>query len=110
MPYIHAMYTVIETNVFVRAASEVWTEAERVSFINWLAINPEAGDVIPGSGGCRKVRWARADMGKRGGTRVVYFNQLECGEIWLLMIYVKAKFDTLPASFLSQLREAIEHG
>ena len=110
MPYIHAMYTVIETNVFVRAASEVWTEAERVSFINWLAINPEAGDVIPGSGGCRKVRWARAGMGKRGGTRVVYFNQLECGEIWLLMIYVKAKFDTLPASFLTQLREAIEHG
>jgi len=110
MPYVHAMYTVIETNIFVRAASEIWTEAERVSFINWLAINPKAGDVIPGAGGCRKVRWARAGMGKRGGTRVIDFNYLRQGEIWLLMIYVKAKFDTLPASFLSQLREAIEHG
>jgi hypothetical protein len=42
-------------------------DAERISFINWLASNPEAGDVIPGSGGCRKVRWSRAGMGKRGG-------------------------------------------
>lgn len=66
------MYTVIETEIFVRAASEIWTEAECASFINWLAINPEAGDVIPGSGGCRKVRWARAGMGKRGGARVIY--------------------------------------
>lgn len=81
-----------------------------MAFINWLAANPEAGDVIPGSGGCRKVRWARAGMGKRGGARVIYFNQLELGEIWLLMVYVKAKFDNLPVSFLNQLREAINHG
>ena len=49
-------------------------------------------------------------MGKRGGARVIYFNRLEHGEIWLLMVYVKAKFDNLPVSFLKQLREAIEHG
>lgn len=49
-------------------------------------------------------------MGKRGGARVIYFNQLELGEIWLLMVYVKAKFDNLPVSFLNQLREAINHG
>lgn len=49
-------------------------------------------------------------MGKRGGVRVIYFNQLARGEIWLLMIYVKAKFDNLPVSFLNQLREAIDHG
>ena len=104
------MYTVIETEVFVRAAAQVWTDVERIEFINWLAANPDAGDVIPGSGGCRKVRWTRPGMGKRGGARVIYFNRLECGEIWLLMVYVKAKFDNLPAPFLKQLREAIEHG
>ena len=104
------MYTVIETDVFVRAAAQVWTDSERVTFIDWLAANPDAGDVIPGSGGCRKVRWTRPGMGKRGGARVIYFNRLECGEIWLLMVYVKAKFDNLPVSFLKQLREAIEHG
>jgi hypothetical protein len=53
---------------------------------------------------------ATLGMGKRGGARVVYFNQLECGEIWLLIVYVKAKFDNLPITFLNQLREAIEHG
>lgn len=104
------MFTVIETDVFVRAAALVWTDAERVAFIDWLAANPDAGDVVPGSGGCRKVRWTRPGMGKRGGARVIYFNRLEQGEIWLLMVYVKAKFDNLPASFLKQLREAIEHG
>lgn len=110
MPYISDMHTVVETEVFIRAALEIWTDAERMAFINWLAANPEAGDVIPGSGGCRKVRWARVGMGKRGGARVIYFNQLELGEIWLLMVYVKAKFDNLPVSFLNQLREAINHG
>jgi hypothetical protein len=104
------MYTVIETDVFVRAAAQVWTDPERVEFINWLAASPDAGDVIPGAGGCRKVRWTRPGMGKRGGARVIYFNRLEHGEIWLLMVYVKAKFDNLPMSFLKQLREAIEHG
>lgn len=104
------MYTVIETDVFVRAAAQVWTDAERIAFIDWLAANPDAGDVIPGACGCRKVRWTRPGMGKRGGARVIYFNQLEHGEIWLLMVYVKAKFDNLPVSFLKQLREAIEHG
>lgn len=110
LPYHCPMYTVIETDVFVRAAAQVWTDAERIAFIDWLAANPDAGDVIPGAGGCRKVRWTRPGMGKRGGARVVYFNQLEHGEIWLLMVYVKAKFDNLPVSFLKQLREAIEHG
>jgi len=104
------MYTVIETEVFVRAAAQVWTDSERTEFINWLAAHPDAGDVIPGAAGCRKVRWTRSGMGKRGGARVIYFNRLEHGEIWLLMVYVKARFDNLPVSFLKQLREAIEHG
>ena len=94
---------------FCACGTQVWTDSERVEFISWLAANPDAGDVIPGAGGCRKVRWTRPGMGKRGGARVIYFNQLEHGEIWLLMVYVKAKFDNLPVSFLKQLREAIEH-
>jgi hypothetical protein len=50
---------------------------ERLEFVGWIAANPLAGDVIPGSGGCRKVRWSRSGMGKRGGVRVIYFNRLE---------------------------------
>lgn len=67
----------------------------------------DAGDVIPGSGGCRKVRWSRPGQGKRGGARVVYFNPTE-QTVWLLIVYTKAKFDNLPTSFLVQMRKAVE--
>jgi len=50
----------------------------------WLVANPEAGDVIPRSGGCRKVRWNRPGMGKRGGVRVIHYNRLADGVIYLL--------------------------
>jgi hypothetical protein len=57
MPYNAAMYSIIETAVFQRYAAEIWQDAEREAFIVWLANNPLAGAVIPGSGGLRKVRW-----------------------------------------------------
>jgi hypothetical protein len=104
-----AMQTVAETEVFQRYAASIWSEGERLEFIDWIAANPQAGDVIPGSGGCRKVRWGRAGMGKRGGARVIYFNEPD-GRIWLLIVYAKAKFDNLPAEFLVRLKAEVEHG
>jgi len=103
------MQTVAETEIFQRYAATIWTDAERVEFINWIAANPLAGDVIPGSGGCRKVRWSRTGMGKRGGARVIYFNGQD-GRIWLLIAYAKAKFDNLSADFLSKLKSEVEYG
>ncbi len=92
---------------FVRYAAEVWSEAERQEFINFIAANPEAGDIIRESGGCRKVRWSRSGTGKRGGARVIYFLASD-GAVWLLIVYSKAKFDNLPASFLAQLKKGVE--
>ncbi|MCH4563663.1 hypothetical protein MKP05_11040 [Halomonas sp. EGI 63088] len=63
------MFTIIETPVFQRYAASVWKDDERLAFISWLAENPLAGDVIPGTGGLRKVRWSRPGMGKRSGAR-----------------------------------------
>jgi hypothetical protein len=103
------MHTVAETEVFQRHAAAIWSEGERREFIDWIAANPLAGDVIPGSGGCRKVRWARAGMGKRGGVRVIYFNEPD-GRIWLLIVYAKARFDNLPAEFLAKLKAEVAHG
>jgi hypothetical protein len=80
---------------------------ERQEFINYIAANPEAGDIIRESGGCRKVRWSRPGTGKRGGVRVIYFLAPD-GTVWLLIVYSKAKFDNLPASFLAQLKKGIE--
>lgn len=110
MPYNHAMFTIIETPVFKRCADEIWSDDERLAFIEWLANNALAGYVIPGSGGLRKVRWSRPGMGKRGGARVIYFNLLEDGRIYLLIAYTKAKFDNLAPAFLNQLREEVENG
>ena len=104
------MYTVVETPTFVADASGLWSEEERGAFCAWIAANPETGDVIPGSGGCRKVRWTKAGIGKRGGVRVIYFTRRIRGEIWLLVIYAKSVRGSIPASTLRAVREAIEHG
>lgn len=103
------MHTVAETEIFQRYAADIWSDAERTAFINWIAENPLAGDVIPGSGGCRKVRWSRTGKGRRGGARVIYFNGAD-GRIWLLIVYAKAKFDNLPTEFLAKLKHEVEHG
>jgi len=109
MTYNLRMYTLIETPLFSADAKGIWTEGERGEFCAWLAQNPEAGDVIPGSGGCRKVRWARQGSGKRSGVRVIYFNRLDSGVIYLLVIYAKAVRGTIPAHILQAIQQEIEH-
>ena len=103
------MFTIIETPTFSADAQDLWSEEERGAFCAWIAANPDAGVVIPGSGGCRKVRWARSGIGKRGGVRVIYFNRLADGHIWLLVMYAKAVQGNIPARVLKAIREAIEH-
>lgn len=103
------MYTVIETPTFVRLAGEYWNDEDRSGFINYIAGDPEAGDVVPGSGGVRKVRWGSAGRGKRGGVRVIYFNRLANGEIWLLLVYGKSVRENIPAHILRQIKEEIEN-
>ncbi len=102
------MLTIAETPLFKAEADVIWSEAERNEFFTWLANNPEAGDVIAGSGGCRKLRWARSGMGKRGGARVIYFTQLSEGIIWLLMLYVKAERGSIPAHLLKAIKQSIQ--
>ena len=104
------MLTVVETPTFVRLSEDLWSEDERTVFINFIAANPEAGDVVPESGGLRKVRWGRAGRGKRGGVRVIYYNRLTQGEIWLLLIYGKSVQDNIPAHVLRQIKEELENG
>lgn len=104
------MYTVVETPLFQRLADDWWTEEERGSFVSFIAAHPEAGEVVAGSGGVRKVRWSRAGRGKRGGVRVIYFNRLSAGEIWLLVLYAKSEAEKIPAPVLRQIKEEIEHG
>ena len=66
--------------------------------------------MVPGSCGCRKVRWSRAGSGKRGGVRVIYFTRVVVEEIWLLLIYAKSVRDNIPGHLLKAVREEIENG
>lgn len=72
--------------------------------------NPEAGQVVPGTGGVRKVRWVRTGIGKRGGLRIVYFVRNQPDELWMLTLYAKAKHDNVPAQILKQLLEIFRNG
>jgi hypothetical protein len=104
------MLVIAETPTFAAEADKLWPEDERLAFFAWLAANPEASDVIPGSGGCRKVRWSRPGTGKRGGVRVIYFTRLASGEIWMLLVYSKSVRDNIPAHLLKAIRKEIEDG
>lgn len=85
------MLTVVETPIFQKQAEKIWSENERLGFIDWIADNPLAGDVIPGAGGARKVRWTVAGKGKRGGSRVIYFNLSAEGVLLLVAVYAKTE-------------------
>ncbi len=97
-PYNGSVRTVIETPTFQKQAEKLWSEDERLAFIDWIAVNPLAGDVIPGADGARKVRWSRAGSGKSSGARVIYFNLTEQEVVLLIAAYPKANRDNmLPA-------------
>ena len=98
------MYSVIEHPTFQRQAAGIWNEDELHAFVDWIAANPLAGDVIPGADGARKVRWSVQGRGKRGGARVVYFNYTAEGVLELFAVYVKAEQDNMPASDIQRQR------
>lgn len=101
MTHISAMLsrllTVVETDLFVRQADRIWSEEERVALIDHVARNPDDGDLIPGTGGVRKLRWRRAGSGKRGGARVVYFHHHADRPLYLLLAYAKARAEDMTA-------------
>jgi hypothetical protein len=102
------MLTVVETPLFQRQWPLYWTEEERGAFAAYVAEHPTAGDVVPESGGIRKVRWARTGSGKSSGVRVIHFTRTAQGEVVLLTLYAKSKTDNLTGTKLKEIRRAIE--
>jgi hypothetical protein len=83
--------TVVETPTYLKAASALFTEGEQVDVVTAIASDPEAGDLMPGTGGYRKRRFARSGMGKRGGARVVYLYGSSDFPVFLITVYSKAE-------------------
>jgi hypothetical protein len=104
------MFTFIESSVFERILPVYLDDDEYSELQQFLMQNQEAGELVPGSGGVRKVRWARPGMGKRGGLRIIYFVRYEPNEFWMLTLYAKAERDDVPAHILKQLLEAFRDG
>lgn len=104
------MFTFIESSIFERILPVYLDDDEYSEFQQFLMQNPEAGELVPGSGGVRKVRWARPGMGKRGGLRIIYLVRYQPKEFWMLTLYAKAKREDVPAHILKQLLEAFRDG
>ncbi len=102
------MLTVVESPIFQRLWPRYWEEDERAEFAAYIANDPDAGAVIRGSGGVRKVRWAREGAGKSAGVRIVYLTRNELGEIYLLTLYAKSEKSTISAATLKEIRRALE--
>ena len=99
----------IETTTFTKLLPKYLTDHEYRVFQWYLLLNPEAGNLIRGSGGVRKVRWAQKGIGKRGGIRIIYFYKKSDNERWLLTLYSKNEKVTIPSHILKKIAEKIEN-
>ena len=91
------MFSFIETRLFTKLVLEYLSEEDYAALQEALMRAPEAGPVIPGSGGVRKLRWAAPGRGKRGGYRVIYYVRRAHGVIWMLTMYPKNVAENIPA-------------
>ncbi|MGM0702483.1 MAG: transcriptional regulator [Pseudomonadota bacterium] len=100
----------IETSTFTKLLPDYLTDEEYRGLQTYLLKKPDAGDLIKGSGGVRKIRWSLAGSGKRGGVRVIYYWKVSEHEIWLLTLYSKSERASIPGHMLRQIAEAIKNG
>ena len=87
----------IETTIFTAQILKLLHDESYKSLQAALILHPESGDVVPGGGGIRKIRWGKEDQGKRGGIRVIYFYKTQANQIYFLFAYPKSTQDNLSA-------------
>jgi hypothetical protein len=102
------VYTFVETKLFTRLIDEYLSDDEFAALQLYMIVNPEAGDLIKGSGGVRKLRWSGSGRGKRGGLRVIYYLRSQQGQIWLLTAYAKNVRDTISGAVLRKIKEELD--
>jgi hypothetical protein len=110
LPYNPLMFSFIETKLFTRLVQKYLTDDEYQEVQALLIKNPNAGEVVPKTGGVRKLRWRAPGRGKRGGYRLIYFAEIEQGLIWMLTMYAKNVAENIPAHVLRAIRREVENG
>jgi hypothetical protein len=83
------LLTVAELPEYLRTAGKLLADADRRAVVEYLAAHPKSGDLIEGTGGVRKLRWARDGRGKSGGVRVIYYFHSESMPLYLLTMFAK---------------------
>jgi len=99
----------IESALFTKMVYDYLSESDYIAFQQFLLEQPEAGDLVRGSGGVRKVRWGRDGTGKSGGVRVCYYARNAAGKILLLVIYAKSVRASIPGAVLKQIKDLLDH-
>lgn len=103
----------VELTPFIAFCTEHWTDEDLRKLQNFLLAAPDAGDVMPGGSGLRKLRWTAKGRGKRGGARVIYYRHVPMERIYLIFAYLKAKQADLTREqlkVLAQLMKDVKHG
>jgi hypothetical protein len=96
-----------ETSTFTRDIEALLSVDEYARLQGDLAAVPDVGNLIPGGGGIRKVRWALPGRGKSGGARVIYYWAVSLDQILLLRAYAKSTKTDLSQREISQLRQVV---
>jgi hypothetical protein len=103
----------VELTPFIAFRTEYWSDEDLRNLQNYLLASPDAGDVIPGGSGLRKLRWSAQGRGKRGGARVIYYRHVPGERIYLIYAYVKNVQTDLTRQqikVLAQLMKDIKNG
>lgn len=99
---------IIETSLFTRQIKGLMPDDTYAELQFMLAQYPDLGDIIPGSGGIRKIRWAGSGRGKRGGNRVIYYWHVSKHQILMLLAYAKNEQGNLSQAELKVLRKVVK--
>ena len=99
------MQTIVETPGYLAVAEKLFSPGERQDIVLKLAVDPECGDVLAGTGGFRKVRVARGGMGKSGGARVVYIFRNDTFPLFLITVFAKNQKANLTKAERNALRQ-----
>ena len=102
------MLTFIETKLFTSLVQQYLADDEYAALQQALVTKPDAGDLVRGSGGVRKLRWGVAGRGKRGGVRVIYYLRSHQDEIWMLTVYAKNEEASIAGHVLKKIKEEID--
>lgn len=98
---------IIETSVFTELVAQNMSDHDYHALQLYLSIHPDSGDLIPGAGGLREIRWKRQGKGKRSGVRVIYYWNPFREIVLMLFVYSKNRHSDLDVHQLKQLRNLV---